>query len=97
MIDVQELLRVKEDDLARVQREVEALRTVAVLLSESDDAEAAASDADHGAARVQFEGAVAQENASEDEPSPNTAEGLFQSKPAKRSRVRDWLGRAVSE
>ena len=95
MIDVQELLRVKEDDLARVQREVEALRTVAVLLSESDDAEATASDADHGAARVQFEGSVTQENASEDE--PNTAEGLFQSKPAKRSRVRDWLGRAVSE
>ncbi len=88
MIDVQELLRVKEDDLARVQREIEALRTVAVLLSEPDDAHAFPSDADPGTASVQFEGSVAQEDASQDELSP---------KPEKRSRVRDWLGRAVGE
>ena len=56
MIDVQELLRVKEDDLARVQREIEALRTVAVLLTQPDDAEPFPSDADPEATGVQLEG-----------------------------------------
>ena len=88
MIDVQELLRVKEDDLARVQREIEALRTVAVLLTQPDDAEPFPSDADPEATGVQLEGSEGQEDASQDELSP---------KPAKRSRVRDWLGRAVGE
>jgi hypothetical protein len=97
MIDVQELLRAKENELARVQREVEALRTVAMLLFDSDDAEAFPSNADPGAASVQLEASVAQENASEDGPSPKPAEGLFQSIAAKRSRVREWLGRAVGE
>ena len=86
MIDVQELLRVKEDDLARVQREIEALRTVAVLLTQPDDAEPFPSDPE--ATGVQLEGSEGQEDASQDEFSP---------KPAKRGRVRDWLGRAVGE
>jgi len=97
MTDVQELLRTKENDLARVQREIEALRTVAVLLCEPDDAESVASNADPDAASVQLEGSGAQENALEDEPSPNPGEGVFQPIAPKRSRVRDWLGRAVGE
>jgi len=88
MTDVQEVLRTKENELARVQREVEALRTVAVLLDEPDNAEAYPSDADPGAASVQLEGSVTHEDASQDE---------LSQQPAKRSRVRDWLGRAVGE
>jgi hypothetical protein len=97
MTDVQELLRTKENDLARVQREIEALRTVAVLLVEPDDAEVVASNADPDAASVQLEGSVAQGNASEDESSPKPAEDLPEPIAPKRSRVRDWLGRAVGE
>ena len=37
MIEVYELLRTKEDDLARVRREIEALRIVTPLLLELDD------------------------------------------------------------
>jgi len=37
MIEVYELLRRKENDLARVRREIEALRTVTALLAEPDD------------------------------------------------------------
>ena len=37
MIEVYELLRKKENDLARVRREIEALRTVTALLAEPDD------------------------------------------------------------
>jgi len=37
MIEVYELLRTKEDELARVRMETEALRTVAALLLEPGD------------------------------------------------------------
>ena len=37
MIEVYELLRTKENELARVRREIEALRTVTPLLSEPDN------------------------------------------------------------
>ena len=37
MIEVYELLRTKEDDLARVRSEIEALRIVTSLLLEQDD------------------------------------------------------------
>jgi hypothetical protein len=37
MIEVYELLRTKENDLARVRREIEALRIVTALLLELDD------------------------------------------------------------
>jgi hypothetical protein len=43
MTDVQEVLRTKENELARVQREIEALRTVACAAFEPDDAQALAS------------------------------------------------------
>jgi hypothetical protein len=88
MTDVQEVLRTKENELARVQREIEALRTVAVLLCEPDEAETLRATADPDAASVQQEESVGPEDASQDQSSP---------KPAKRSRVRDWLGRAVGE
>jgi hypothetical protein len=97
MTDVQEVLRTKENELARVQREIEALRTVAVLLSEPDDAEALASTDDPDPARIQTEAPVAQENTLHDEPSPDASEGLFKSIPPMRSRVRNWFGRAAGE
>ena len=97
MTDVQEVLRTKENELARVQREIEALRTVAVLLSEPDDAEAVASNADPDPTGIQPEAPVAQENTLQDELSPDPAEGLFKSIPPKVSRVRNWFGRAAGQ
>ncbi len=44
MIDVHELLRMKEEDLIRVRKEIEALRLVAPLLVDSDHAYAPQSD-----------------------------------------------------
>ena len=97
MTDVQEVLRTKENELARVQREIEALRTVAVLLSEPDDAEAVASNADPDPAGVRNEAPVAQENTLQDELSSDPAEGFLNSISPKRSRVRNWFGRAAGE
>jgi hypothetical protein len=37
MIEVYEVLRTKENELARVRREIEALRAVTALLAEPDD------------------------------------------------------------
>jgi len=97
MIEVHELLRRKENDLARVRREIDALRTVAALLSETDDVADLRPGADPHASPVPFEASLAEENAQREEPSPDSDGGLFHSIPSKRSRLRDWIGRAVGE
>jgi hypothetical protein len=96
MIEVYELLRTKEKELARVRKEIESLRIVAVLLSEPDDAHVMQSNDERGAAFVQFD-TLAKENAPQHERSPDPAEILFQSIVPKRKRFRDWLGRAAGE
>lgn len=48
MRDVMELLRAKEQELAKVKRQVEALRIAAPLLSEKEDAPFAQSAASQG-------------------------------------------------
>jgi hypothetical protein len=97
MIDVYELIRIKENELARVRQEIESLRIVAVLLSEPADAHVLQSNDDRGAAVVQFDAPVAKQNASQYERQPEPAEILFQSIAPKRRRFRDWLGRAAGE
>jgi hypothetical protein len=97
MIEVHELLRTKENELARVRREIEALRTVAALLSETDDVADLQPGTDPHAAPTPFETSLAENNFQRDEPSPDSDEGLFHSIPSKRSRLRDWIGRAVGE
>lgn len=93
MIEVHELLRTKENELARVRREIEALRIVTPLLSEPDDNADSQPGLDTYASLVPREASIAEENHS----SPDSDAVLFQSLSPKRSRLRDWIGRAVGE
>jgi hypothetical protein len=95
MMEVHELLRTKENQLARVRREIEALRTAAALLSEPDDIADLQADPDPHASPVPPEGSLAEENALQDTSSPDSDEVLFHPISPKRSRLRDWIGRAV--
>jgi hypothetical protein len=97
MIEVHELLRKKENELARVRREIEALRTVAPLLSEPDDVADFQPGPDPHASHVALKVSLAEENALQDTSSPDSDEVLFHSISPKRSRLRDWIGRAVGE
>jgi hypothetical protein len=100
MIDVHELLHTKENELARVRREIEALRTVTPMLSEPDDIADLQPGPDPHASPVPLEGSLAEENALQalqDTSSPDSDEVLFHSIGPKRSRLRDWIGRAVGE
>jgi hypothetical protein len=102
MIDAFELLRIKESDLARVRKEIESLRIVATLLSETDDNETLQSDEDGRRAVVQVDSSGGNENAQQHEPLSNPGAFLFQltkqnskeSSP-KPSRFKGWFGRAV--
>jgi hypothetical protein len=96
MIEVYELLRTKENQLARVRKQIEALRTVSGLLAEADDIPDLQPGNDlHSSAPL--EASLAEENAVQDTSSADCDEVLFHSKPPKRSRLRDWIGRAVGE
>ena len=96
MIEVHKLLRTKENELARVRKEIEALRTVAPLLSEPDEVADLQSGSDCHVSPVPLEASLAEENALQDEP-PDSDDLLFDSIPPKRNRLRDWIGRAVGE
>jgi hypothetical protein len=90
MKQVHEVLRMKENRIAQVRKEVEALRLVAPLLSESDQAEGAQSEEDSDDALVSLEDAQL-------EASGDSEDVVLQSIGPKRSRLRDWLGRAAGE
>ena len=97
MVEVYELLRTKENELARVRREIEALRTVTALLSEPDEIADLQPGNDPHSSPVALEPSLAEENAPQDISSPDSDAVLFHSKPPRRSRLRDWIGRAVGE
>jgi hypothetical protein len=97
MIEVHELLRKKENELARVRREIEALRTVTALLLEPDDVGDLQPGPDLHASPVPLRASLAEENALQDTSSPDSDEVLFHSVSLKRSRLREWIGRAVGE
>jgi hypothetical protein len=99
MIEVHALLLTKENELARVRREIEALRTVAPLLSEPNDVADLQHGTDRDAATDSLEPSLGEEeeNVLQDELSPDSEEFLFHSMTPKRSRLRDWIGRAVGE
>ena len=66
MINAYQLLWAKQSDLVRVRKEVESLRIVATLLSETDEMEALERDVD-GRTVVQLDGSDHVENADHDE------------------------------
>ena len=76
MIEVYELLRTKENELARVRRETAALRIVAALLLEPDDIPDLQPGPDPQAP-VPLETSLAEENALQRTSSPDSSEGLF--------------------
>ena len=97
MTEVHELLRTKENELARVRRETEALRTVIPLLLELDDIADLQPGPDPHASIVPLNASLAEQNAQQDTSSPDSDEVLFSSISPKRNRLRDWIGRAVGE
>jgi hypothetical protein len=104
MIDAYELLRIKESDLARIHREIESLRIVATLLSETEEKEVLQRDEDERRMVAQLDSSDDNKNAQYHEPLPDPAAVLFQmtkqnsldSSPKPR-RFRNWFGRAVGE
>ena len=104
MIDAYELLRIKESDLARIQREIESLRIVATLLLDTDEKEVLQRDEDERRMVAQLDSSDDNKNAQYHEPLPDPTAVLFQmtkqnsldSSPKPR-RFRNWFGRAVGE
>ena len=96
MIDVYEMLRIKENDIIRVQKEIQALRFVAPLLSESDENQALQPNADSGSATLALENDHT-ENSAHDERSFEPGEIISESGPSTVSRLRSMLGLAAGE
>jgi hypothetical protein len=92
MVDVYEMLRQKENDLVRVRKEIQALRFVAPMLSDSDDSQVLQPDTDPGAAAVAFD-STAEEQSEQSPDSPELGEAI----PPRRSRLRNLLGLAAGE
>ena len=97
MMDVNELLRKKENDLIRVRQEIDALYVVAQILSDSQEDEGGPVNGGSEAVPVSIEGYSAQASLPEDEPSPESAEAGSESIPPKRSLLRNWFGHAAGE
>lgn len=96
MIDVYEMLRMKENDIVRVRKEIQALRFVAPMLLEPEEVQVLQPETDPGTAVGSMENDGTVENLPHDEPSPDSAE-LSDGIPPKRSRLRDLLGLAAGE
>lgn len=106
MIDVHELLRMKEHEIDRVRKEIHALQVAAPLLSDSaeeyrevqriqpqHDFESSLSSPPEDARAVDN----LQTDNSFRETSPESDETNLESIPPKKSLLRDWFGRAAGE
>lgn len=96
MVDVFEMLRQKENDIVRVRKEIQALRVVAPMLSDSDEAQVLEPDTDRGTTTVMFDGTIEEHNPAQSEQSPDNPE-LGEAIPPKRSRLLNLLGLAAGE
>lgn len=96
MIDVYEMLRIKENDIIRVRKEIQALRCVAPLLSESDEPQVLQPSVDLGSASHSLESNPT-DNPAHDERSSEPGEILAESGPSTVSRLRSMLGLAAGE
>jgi hypothetical protein len=93
MLDVYEMLREKENDIVRVQKEIQALRFVAPMLFEADDPQLLQPESDAGSVIASMETDAAIENPPQDETLPDVSQAI----PPKRSRLRSLLGLAAGE
>ena len=91
MVDVYEILRQKENDIVRVQKEIQALRFVAPMLFEADDPQFLLPEGD--SVTLAIENDVTIENPLQDEASPPAEVSL--AIPPKRSRLRNLLSLAT--
>jgi len=96
MIDAYEMLRRKENDIARVRKEIEALHFVVPMLLEPDEIQVLQPEADSRNQAASLESDASIENPIQDEASPDSAE-VSQGIPPKRSRLRELLGLAAGE
>jgi len=103
MINAYQLLWAKQSDLVRVRKEVESLRIVATLLSETDEMEALERDVD-GHTVVQLDGSDHDENADHDESFfdhtalPVQLKKQNSRESSRKARMfRNWLGRSAGE
>ena len=101
MVNIHEVLRMKENEIAKVREEIAALRTVAPLLSDEDESEVLEAEDEPGGS-VDVENVVRQEDVvaeqdSEREVSQVPGPIFSAAIPPKRSRLRNWLGRAAGE
>ena len=102
MIDAYQLLWAKETDLVRVRKEVESLRIVATLLSDTEDTQSLQRDGDVTTTGVELDKPNGNESAQQDEPFPDPTalavelkkQNSRESSP-KPSMFRNWLGRSV--
>jgi hypothetical protein len=94
MIDIHELLRMKEDEIVRVRKEIEALHVVAQMLSDSDLDQTLRADFESAEAPFPIEANATQQEFLRDEPQP--ADTLSEALPVKRS-LRDWFSRAAGD
>ena len=94
MMDVRELLQAKENDLARVRKEIHALRVAAPLLSEDDEEQVSEPTDDEAEADLKAENS---ETGAHEEPVPEGNEIFSRAMPPKQSRLRNWLGLAAGE
>lgn len=97
MIDVQELLRKKENDIIRVRKEIDALYVVAQILSDSHEDAGSPVNGGSEPVPISAEGYSAQASLPQDEQSPESAEAQSESIPPKRSLLRNWFGQAAGE
>ena len=93
MNDVYEILRKKENDLVRVRKEIQALRFVAPMLSDSSEAQVLEPEASSDSASVSVDNNSEEQNAAQSEESSEVGQGI----PSKRSRLRNLLGLAAGE
>jgi hypothetical protein len=96
MFDVYEMLRQKENDLVRVRKEIQALRFVAPMLSDSDEAQVLEPESNPSTSTIAFDSTLEEHNSAQSEQSPDAPE-LGEAIPPKRSRLLNLLGLAAGE
>lgn len=96
MTDVHQLLRTKENQVARVREEIKALHIVAPLLAEPGETQNSPSAINSGTEVSSAEKHISEEASAGAENSDQPADP-GEPIPPKRNRLRDWLGLAVGQ